>query len=61
MVFDEMSWLILPDVPGTDDYAVYWKVFPFLETVFCLWGLQINSSCYSILEMGDESWHNSTS
>ena len=61
MVFDEMSWLNLPDVPGTDDYAVSQKVFPLLETVFCLWGLQTNSSRYSILEMGNESWHNSTS
>ena len=61
MVFDEMSWLNLPDVPGTDNYAVSRKAFPFLETVFCLWGLRTNSSHYSILEMGNESWHNSTS
>ena len=34
MIFDEMSWLNVPDVPGTDDYAVSQEVFPFLETVF---------------------------
>ena len=61
MVFDEMSWLNIPDVPGTDDYAVSWKVFPFLEILSCLWGLQTNSSCYSNLEMGNESGHNNTS